>query len=486
MKPITATDFLGPVRAEATRAIAERLFADFGLAHKLDPYEPYQHRTASLDVACLHLDDVTAIPFVSGVPGVEDYQHRARVRGRDGDIFAAVTPQHPGYSDYCRDQLLLGDPTFVLAAPITGPMNVALASAHGTALDEIATFAKDAGGLAIHPYMGIQEVWALAAAVAERSGVKITVIAPPPPTLWLANDKARLDACARALLDDSWVVETHESSDPAELEELLSGLAARHKKVAIKRTRCASAMGNAVFTSERLLTHSPGERERKIGDFLIKTEWDGCESVLAVAWEETDVSPSTQLWIPPMGQGDPYVEGVYEQLLEGEEKAFLGSRISTLPESVNEKLIEGSLVLGLAFQRFGYVGRCSFDFIVVGDLQGDFQVRFTECNGRWGGTSTPMHLVDRLVGSPRPHYWAQDFMHPDLVGVPLDEILRRVGDHAFDARTGKGRFIFYNVGPLTAHGKLDVISLGESADDAAWGVSDLLPELLGLDPADSH
>ena len=76
------------------------------------PYQP--------DATCwpvLHLEDVSGIPFVSLVPGVEEYQHRARVRAADGDLFVAATPPAVGFEDYCRDTLGLGAPEFVLAEP---------------------------------------------------------------------------------------------------------------------------------------------------------------------------------------------------------------------------------------------------------------------------------------------------------------------------------------------------------------------------------
>ena len=476
IKLITAAEILTLHEKKAAQIIASRLFSTFDLENKLAPYVPYQHCKKCSHSSCLHLEDVTAIPFVSGVPGVEEYQHRARVRVKSGDLFVATTPQQEGYLEYCEDQLSLGDCTFVQATPTANLMNVAFASSQGSALENIVAHAKEHGGLTIHPYMAIEDVWELAAKISSLAEVKVTVIGPPPPTLWIANDKGAFDFCVRELLGDSWVVESHESTDPKKLAEFVGKLAKNNKKVGLKRTRCASAMGNSVFRSIDL--DESFERERVVNEFLTKTQWDGKESVLAVAWEETEISPSTQLWIPPNGEGDPYVEGVYEQILRGEEKVFVGSRISTLPEAVNVELIRGSLIVALAFQHFGYVGRCSFDFIVTGDLTKDFRVMFTECNGRWGGTSTPMHLIDRLFGAPRPPYWAQTFKDKALVGLSFSRLLQLVGDQVFDARTGKGRFIFYNVGPILEHGKFTVISLGKSTEEAKKGVTDLLPRLL--------
>ena len=202
--------------------------------------------------------------------------------------------------------------------------------------------------------------------------------------------------------------------------------------------------------------------------------------MVVVAWEETACSPSTQTWIPPVSSGPPKVEGVYEQVLEGDNGVFVGSRPTTLPEPVNRALAKSSMAVATAFQVLGYVGRCSFDFVVVGDPGSEFQVKLTECNGRWGGTSTPMHLVDRVLGRPRPPYWAQDYVHEDLVGISFPEVMDRVGDAIFDPAIGDGSYIFYNVGPLARTGKLDVVALAATPQRAEDLVREDLPRRLGL------
>ena len=199
-----------------------------------------------------------------------------------------------------------------------------------------------------------------------------------------------------------------------------------------------------------------------------------------MAWEETEHSPSTQLWIPPLGTGEPRLDGIYDQILQGPEKIFIGSRPSRLPDPVHEELTRATLRLGAGLQSVGYRGRCSFDFLVLGDPGGEFRLCLTECNGRWGGTSTPMHLVDRVAGQPRPAYRAQDFMHHDLIGRSLDDVLARVGNRLFDPQTGRGSYVFYNVGPLARHGKLCAIALAAEQKEADRAIEEDLPRLLGL------
>jgi hypothetical protein len=430
----------------------------------------------------LYLDDVSAIPFLIGVSAVEEYQHRARVRAGDGDLVVTVTPPVDAYEAYCRDRLRLGRPETIVADVVTEAIAVARACLKGRAFRRIAECSATSG-LTIHPYMSIEPVWELAARLREASGQPCQVIGPPPPITWFANDKALFTEMVDAVLGPDWLVDTHITSDPRVLARHLRELAETHEVVALKRARCASGMGNQTFDARALAKKSLAHVETDVLDFLARTQWDRQESVLAVGWEETGITPSTQLWIPPREHGPPQLQGVYEQILSPGTSVFQGSRPSTLPDVLNRRIGEASLALAAGLQDLGYVGRCSFDLLVVGDPRGDCRVRFVECNGRWGGTSIPMRLVDRLMdraGRPRPPYRAQDFVHPDLVGLPFSEVLERVGDAAYDPASGRGRYIFYNVGPLAKSGKLDVIALGQTQAGAETALEEELPALLGL------
>ncbi len=425
----------------------------------------------------LHLDDVSAIPFLVDIAGVEEYQHRARLRAGDGDLFVAVTPPATGYEEYCRQRLGLGSPELLVAHPVGTPLAVARACTHGQAFERLVACTRESGGLCIHPYMGIEDVWELAGKLRQVTGLPVEVVGPPAEVTWLANDKSAFAALVARTLGPEWLTETGRSRDPSTLAGMLLDLAQRHRRVGLKRTRCASGMGNAVFDADML---QPERVLTLVLRFLERTEWRGDEEVLVVAWEQAVSSPSTQLWIPEPDDGPPRLDGIYEQILVGEAQVFVGSRPAGLPRPVLDQLTYGAETVARALQEAGYRGRCSFDHLLVGDPEGSFEVRFTECNGRWGGTSTPMSLLDRMLQGPRPPYRAQDFEHEKLVGVGLPEILDRLGDEVYDAQTGRGRYIFYNVGPLAGAGKLDVIALGASQAEAEHAMLVELPRLLGL------
>jgi hypothetical protein len=113
-------------------------------------------------------------------------------------------------------------------------------------------------------------------------------------------------------------------------------------------------------------------------------------------------------------------------------------------------------------EQVGHVGAAPDQVLQVGLVTHEKEAR----NGRWGGTSTPMHLVDRVVPGPRPPYRAQDIANPQLVGVSFEELVAALGDHLFDHRTRSGRYLLYNVGPLQRFGKLAVIALAGTQAEA--------------------
>ena len=465
---------------EELSKIAEDFSAELELDEQLEPYREFYWNQSAQSRPTLYLEDLTGIPFLSKIAGIEAYQHRARVRAGDGDLFAAVGPKTEGYEDYCSEVLQLGKTELVHAEPVDGLMAVAQACMHGEAKNRLIERAKEAQGFSLHPYMGIDAVWSLASMIRSEADVAVSVCAPPPPVLWIANDKSLLCELASRTAGTHIISESRLNTKPELMGFALQELARKHERVALKRTRCASAMGNKVFNSTDLLELSNDELNQTVLAFLRDTEWEEDEPVISVVWENAVCSPSTQLFLPPLGEGPIIFNGVFEQILEGEEQVFLGSRPSRLRAPIEAALKNSSLAIAGALQHLGYTGTCSFDFLVLGNLDAGFEVRLTECNGRWGGTSTPMNLVSRVRKGPRPSYRAQDFMHETLTGIPFPDFLARVGDDVYDARTQEGRYVFYNTGCLASSGKFDVIAFGDSAEDADRAILEDLPKKLGL------
>ena len=461
--------------SRAARAYSER----HGLTAATEMWASHQW-DGDRELPTLHLDDVSGIPFLSGVEGVDEYQHRARIRCGDGDLFATVTEPAAGYENYCRQYLGLGSPEHVFAHPENGALEVANGCKVGATYQRLVEKTRESSGLLIEPYMGIEDAWALAQMISSDSGCCVQMVSPPPEVMWVANDKALFSELVADVLGEEALVVTRTAKDVSTLVGRIREISSEGVRIALKRPRCASAMGNRLLHCEDLVGLGDSALEKLVSDALASMDWPEGEEVIVCVWEETDLSPSTQWWIPPRGNGAPRIDGIYEQILEGEEKLFVGSRPSNHPKSINDALVSQSRPVVMALQELGYVGRCSFDHLIVGDPEDDPVLRITECNGRWGGTSTPMHLVDRGIPGKRPAYRAQDFIHENLIGVPFTEICDRIGDRLYDVRTGEGQFLLYNVGPLVLSGKFDVIGIGNNAAEADQLLTEVLPELLGV------
>ena len=457
-------------------AAATELRHRFDLDRRLEPFEHLRYRLADAGTPALHLDDFAAIPFLGGVSGVEHYQHRARLRARGGDVYAATTSGSAGYERYCREILGLGAVEELIVHPGGDPLALARACmADRGFLERLGALARR-GGLVVEPFLGSEAIWNLAAELAGGSGARLRVLASPPPVTWIANDKANFEDLVTAVLGPGFLPESRRAASPRELARALLELAETGPSVALKRLRCASAMGNEVFESAALRRWGFPAVLEIVRGFLERTGWEGDEDVLAVRWEQAVSSPSTQWWLPPPGGGEPVLGGVYEQILAGEEGVFVGSRPSGLAAEVEERIVSQSGQVAAALQRLGYVGRCSFDHLVLPDGR----TVFTECNGRWGGTSTPMNLVDRLYPGGRPPYQAQAFTHPELVGITFRQLLARLGDAVHERGAGAGRFLLYNVGPLRQFGKFDVVALGSSRSHVEDLIAVELPRRLSV------
>jgi hypothetical protein len=438
-------------------------------------FAPYLPASAN-GLPSLMLEDFSDVPFLRGVEGIEWYQLRSRTRAGEGDWFVSTQDPVPGYEEYNRERLGLGATEFLRTA-VDGADPLCVADTcrkDPEAFESLVRLANSRGGLRLHPYMGSRSVWRLARALDERAEGRIEVLAPPPPATAAANHKGLLDRVVRRVIGNHAVCDAVYSKDLAELARLAKRFA-DYPKVALKMADYASAMGNKVYSGAELCAGTDADVEARIRAFAAEHQWSGEEEILLVEWRaDSRQSPSTQLWVPPLGAGEPRVDGVFEQLLEGERCVFQGSLPSTLPEPIQERMARWSALVCRVYQRLGYVGRCSFDFVLCGD-----EPKFVECNGRWGGTSIPMSLLERILGRDRvPFYRARDYMDSKLEGLPFEELARRIGDALYDARTGKGHYILYNVGCLGAFGKFDVIALGENREEADRRLEEELPALL--------
>ncbi len=385
--------------------------------------------------------------------GNQLYSYRALLLARAGDMAAIGEARSPTFERYCADTLRLGAAEILQPAPGRVKDSLAARCVRDAAMtDHIARRARREGGLNIIPYMGTAGVWGLAAALAARSGVPVHVAAPVPGLVRRANDKLWFTDCVNRLVGNQAVPRTWSVFGSAMLAARVAALARSSASVVVKLPDSASSKGNFVLESASLSALSVAELRRRLIALMRRAGWRNEFPVLVSAWEgPVLVSPSVHLWIPGADEGDPLVEAVFDQRVIGRSGVFCGAVPSTLPSCWRQRVAREAALLGLLFQSLGYVGRCSFDAIVVGTAFDRATLHWIECNGRWGGVSVPMTLAARLFGD----WHRSPFViveRADLGYSPrrLEPLLRALGPELYVAGGPPAGAVILSPSPLEA------------------------------------
>jgi hypothetical protein len=417
----------------------------------------------------LHLDDLTTISYYAAHHELPFYQERARLRAGEGDLVATSLPVAEGYEDYCRQRLGLGSVEWLHPAPGKNLLRIAEACWQDRRIQARLVELARQGNLAfVHPHIGTLPVWELAALISEESGRPIKVIAPPPQIASWANNKVAFADVVRRLFGEALLPRTMSACNYALLADRVKCLAGESSSIGVKLPDSAGGDGILVLDSAHFVGQSLSQVRSRLKQLLAPIHWSGESELLVDNWEsDTVCSPSVQLWIPPEPQAPPIVEGMFVQAFAPHTSEFVGSRPAEFPAALSREIVNRCWLLARLFQRLGYIGRCSFDLILVGPTLEACRIELVECNGRWGGTSIPMTLMNRIFGdwSSQP-YASGVCLSDELKGLTFRELVQLLGDDLFDRRRRTGRFILAVPGRLARSG-IDVIGLGSNAE-GAW------------------
>ena len=270
----------------------------------------------------------------------------------------------------------------------------------------VAAHAEARGGLNILPYMGTWPVWELAGSIASHCRAPVRVIAPPPQLTRRANDKIWFAQLAQSVCGQTATPPAHEANNFSHLCRLTMNLASAHSSVAIRLPNSASSAGNLVLDARLIRSMSWQALHDRLDRRLSAMGWNGSFPLQVVAWElALSSSPSVQMWIPLVAQGEPLVEAIFEQHSSGLAREFDGARPAQLDSDWQLRIAQQAFEIGRVLQYLGYFGRCSLDAIIVGADDDRAQLHWVECNGRWGGVSLPLSLnrrLDRGRSTPMP------------------------------------------------------------------------------------
>jgi len=367
------------------------------------------------------------------------YEYRLSLLARRDDLVAFGGEPHPDF-EYYRSHFLGIGPVRSLNLP-SGAGNPLLPLAARCRLDDeafcrIVEATKRKGGLTIVPHIGMGSTWQLAAAVAEVTNLDVRVASSPPRLTRRVNDKLWFARLVREVLGESALPPTCAAYGPAVLAQRIRVLARSAPRVVVKVPYSAGGAGNVSVAATQVAGASLyGVKEYILGA-LHTLGWYDVYPLLVGLWEAPALSsPSVQLWIPAISDGPPLIEGIFEQIVEGAEGTFVGSVPAELTECWRNQLANEAMRLATVLQLLGYFGRCSLDALLVGQSFESAALHWIECNGRWGGVSIPMTIVNRLnrdrastkfvvvqrVGESQPPRRFADAVHV------LDDLLFRSG-----------------------------------------------------------
>ncbi|MGV3723522.1 MAG: hypothetical protein ACO1SX_21715 [Actinomycetota bacterium] len=428
------------------------------------------------DLPTLHLDDLGEIQRIEPGCDTSFLQDRARLRAGDGDLVAVHRLPPSGYEEYCRNVLGIGSVGWL--QPLAGdPAQIAAACWEDRSIrHELVRRVRHGALRYLHPHMGTRSVWELAALLSAAAGREVKVIAPLPNVSRFANDKGAFTRLVRDLLGREAGPHTVEVENLTQLCVQVQALAPKVHALGIKLPSSAGGGGNLVLPAADLRGCSLHAVREILKTALRRFPEDSVTRLLVTAWESGVISaPSVQIWVPPHAMGEPLVEGVFEQVIVGEQGMFVGSRPASLPSGPERTLVDECWLISRVLQRLGYLGRCSFDAILLENER----LELIECNARWGGASLPMTLMNRLFGDwARRSYATREWRCAGLERIPFQRLLDHFQSDLFDARTGAGSYVLYNPTALSAASRVDVLALGASAAEAAARASIELPERL--------
>lgn len=390
------------------------------------------------------------------------FDYRARLLAGDGDIVMIGGPRRPAFEAYCRDVLGLGDAAVV--APVEHPhWPLAKRCAQDPALlTQLCDVARRAGRLGLIPYFGSESTWALASAIAAGSGAPVWVAASGPRLTRRVNDKLWFSDRVAQVLGRRALPPTYYIFGPRALAHRVALLAHCHDRICVKVPNAGGGGGNLVLETPPLAGIPLPALEQLLQRRLRELGWRDGYPVLAGVWESPVVaSPSVQLWIPYPTLGAPVVEGVFEQIVQ--QGAFIGATPSALPATERERLAQEAAHLACLFQELGYFGRCSFDAVLLGSGA----LHWIECNGRWGGASIPMTLLNRLIGDwPSRSFVIIQRLGLQMPARPFTAVVDRLQDRLFH-RAGEPKGVVFLTADWIEQGVgFHFLALGDSQAEA--------------------
>lgn len=382
-------------------ALARRLEAESAFAREHIYFEACARRGVGEGHLTI-IGDVREIPLLAeSSSGALEYRLSTLARG--GDLIVIGTGRNRDFEDYRVQVLHLGHQDYLEPRPSSAESPSATAVSCLGDLDTYAELLRQVrrhGGTTLLPHITTGTIWTLARKLGADTGLPLRVAGPLPTLSRLANNKLWFSKVASGLLGPQAVPIEIPVHGAAALTGRVRSLARHNNRLVIKVPDSAGSAGNFVIACADIRNMSVRETHDFLTGLLAPIDGGLHFPLLVQVWEnQVLTSPSVQIWIPDPQDGPPIIEGLFEQVISGPRGTFSGAVRADLPRELDDRMAHQALILATVFQKLGYFGRCSFDAVISGEDFASAQLRWIECNGRWGGVSVPMTFLNTLFGN---------------------------------------------------------------------------------------
>ncbi|WP_212524729.1 hypothetical protein [Actibacterium sp. MT2.3-13A] len=401
------TAVLGPDERARCAAVARAVLPERRLARDRLFFGPHT-RPGLAPGPFVFLGDPGEIPLLAR-RGAGVFEYRLAMLAGDGDMVVIGGRRNTAFETYAEGRLGLGRRRYLPVAPAPGgrylPAQIRCLKDEA-AFAAMRAFVEGAGGATLVPHLSTGAIWALARRLGAETGAPVRVAGPLPSLSALANDKAAFTRIVRALFGAGAAPREVVAHSAAALTARVHEIARGCRRLVLKLPDSAGSAGNFPVFSADVAGMSPRALHRHLLERLAITGAPPSFPMLVQVWQENVLtSPSLQLWIPHPGDGRPVIEGVFHQRLAGPEGRFAGAVPAEGDAGWIARFCHEGAMLGQVLQDLGYFGRCSFDAVLSGADLAAPALHWLECNGRWGGVSIPMTLMNRLFpGGEPPSY----------------------------------------------------------------------------------
>lgn len=468
------------------------------LAHLFQALESGERlETTSIVVPSLSFDSEE----LAKIPGAGYYEERllfilARLRDpRARVIFISSQPIHPDIVDYYLDQLegvTAGNARRRLQLFCTYDRSTRPLTAKILERPRLVARIRQALGRPENAYLTCFNSTPLERQLADQLGVPLNGV--DPALLFLGTKSGSRKAFAEAEIRHPKGVEDLRTED-----EVVDALARLWRpglrRAVVKLNDSFAGAGNALFiypsgrpdeedARKRILESAISglrftDPEQAHRQFFAKMEQMGGIVEEMIDADEV-LSPSVQMRINPLGELE--VVSSHDQVLGGAtSQTYSGCRFPA-NEEYRELITEEALKVGRVLSRYGVISRFAVDFVVTRNPGEPWQAWAIEINLRMGGTTIPFLALQFLTGGRRQpdtghfiapdgrrkFYRATDALHsPSYHGLLPEDLVEILETQAlrFSSASQTG-VLFHMMGALSEHGKVGVVSIGNSPEEA--------------------